>query len=408
MSIGLRAKRRMCGIVVALPLALVVRAHANDVGGNRLGAAQDYVDQLVDRVVENNDMLNLDATMLGKPSALAMPSESRFAPYRSPTRPAGGIGAGQGPGRMVQTLASSKLAPSLEDKAKRAADEAQLPSRSRRNAFWQAGAAAAAILGGAGRAEAGPKVKSEVELAALRQAGLEGDPRSESESEFTADPAQERLPGSQANVGIRPEFNNSKCPSFDELRSSRVEKDFDIKRDLPGFYYELAFHDTTQYPLCPTEARCVTSSKTVTTHNDGVPFVKDDWNLQCFNGFYPQTLQMNITKEPGNLLSYWDATEIPLLPKDLFSRVVFPNTVVDYKTGPEGWVLEFQCVDTELFGVVFIGINFYSKVLSEKNFNEMYAAGQARGIDFYWKQGLGLTRVQQNNCPPPPQLKYAN
>ena len=32
---------------------------------------------------------------------------------------------------------------------------------------------------------------------------------------------------------------------------------------------------------------------------------------------------------------------------------------------------------------------------------EMLAAGKARGIDFYWSQGLGLSRVNHTGCPKP-------
>ena len=43
-----------------------------------------------------------------------------------------------------------------------------------------------------------------------------------------------------------------------------------------------------------------------------------------------------------------------------------------------------------------------SKTNTEEAYQEMLAAGKARGIDFFWNQGLGLTRVQFEGCPTPP------
>lgn len=201
-----------------------------------------------------------------------------------------------------------------------------------------------------------------------------------------------------------PKFNNSKCPSFAELRSPHVVAEFDYNRDIPGFYYELALHDLTQYPLCPSQPKCISSNKSIAEHSDGQKYVDDAWNLYCINGYYPQTLLFNVTDEPGYLRGYVPVTKIPFLPKSIVANTVFPDTVVDFKPGPDGWVLEFQCVEA-LGRVIFTGVNFYSKANTEENYQEMLAAGKARGIDFYWNQGLGLKRVNHTGCPPPPPPK---
>ena len=198
-----------------------------------------------------------------------------------------------------------------------------------------------------------------------------------------------------------PQWNESVCPSFAELRSHNVVANFNAKRHIPGFYYELALHDVTQFPLCPSKPKCISSNKTVEYHPDGQEFVNDQWNLYCLGAYYPQVLLFNTTDEIGNLRGYVPTTLIPLLPESIVSSVVFPDTVVDFKGGDDGWVLEFQCV--EQFGkVLFIGINFYSKVVSDQNYQEMYDAGMARGLGFYWEQGLGLTKVDHDGCPAPP------
>ena len=193
-----------------------------------------------------------------------------------------------------------------------------------------------------------------------------------------------------------PQFNNSVCPIFSELQSAHVVENFTID-EIPGFYFELALHDVTQYPLCPFKPRCISSNKTLEVHTDGVHYINDTWNLFCDKDYFPQTLLFNLTGHPGYLKGYVPVTKIPFLPKSFVAKTIFPDTVVDFKAGPEGWVIEFQCV--EAFGrIAFTGINFYSRTNTEVAYQEMLAAGRARGIDFYWNQGFGLTRVNQTGC----------
>lgn len=206
------------------------------------------------------------------------------------------------------------------------------------------------------------------------------------------------IPASWAGT---PQWNNTRCPSFSELRAPHVAEMFNTSRDIPGFYYELALHDVTQYPLCPAAPRCVSSNKTLARHPDGQRFVHDAWNLYCAGKYYPQTLLFNTTREPGYLRGYVPSTKIPFLPKKVVAGLLFPDTVVDFKEGGDGWLLEFQCL--EHFGkVIFVGINFYSKADTDAAYQEMLAAGLARGLDFYWSQGRGLSRVNHTGCPTPP------
>lgn len=199
-----------------------------------------------------------------------------------------------------------------------------------------------------------------------------------------------------------PKFNMTKCPSFHELRAPHITESLS-KKDIPGFYYELALHDLTQYPLCPQQPKCITANKTLEVHPDGVEYVKDVWNLNCFGHFYPQVLLFNITADPGYLEGYVPVTKIPFLPKKIVASTVFPDTIIDFKAGPDGWLLEFQCIEF-MNRVIFTGINFYSKQQTEQAYNEMRDAGTAQGIDFFWNQGLGLRRVNFDDCPPPPPV----
>merc|ERR1712137_1292146 len=95
------------------------------------------------------------------------------------------------------------------------------------------------------------------------------------------------------------------------------------------------------------------------------------------------------------------------LPKGLLKNVLFPNIVVDRKPGPDGWTLEFQCVDF-LGHVPYIGINFYARNRSEAAYEEMYSAAQRSGIDFYFgkdlNRKLNFRRVSHSDCPDEPEM----
>eukprot|EP00930_Biecheleria_cincta_P074976 TRINITY_DN62176_c0_g1_i1.p1 TRINITY_DN62176_c0_g1~~TRINITY_DN62176_c0_g1_i1.p1 ORF type:complete len:237 (+),score=38.54 TRINITY_DN62176_c0_g1_i1:76-786(+) len=204
-------------------------------------------------------------------------------------------------------------------------------------------------------------------------------------------------------------FNNSRCPGWWELQAPHMQKDFNIN-DLEGYYYELAFHDVTQYPLCPSRSRCITSQKAIQSHSDAVKYVNDTWNLACFDHPYPQTLLFNMTETRGYLRGYVPDTAIPFLPKGVVAGTVFPDTVVDFKRGPKGWALEFQCVEAKIAGVTrvaFVGINYYAKSNTEEAFQELDAAARASGLYFFIDEGgvpgsKGLRRVNHTNCPSEP------
>eukprot|EP00931_Biecheleriopsis_adriatica_P095257 TRINITY_DN6889_c0_g1_i1.p1 TRINITY_DN6889_c0_g1~~TRINITY_DN6889_c0_g1_i1.p1 ORF type:complete len:255 (-),score=57.34 TRINITY_DN6889_c0_g1_i1:92-781(-) len=202
-------------------------------------------------------------------------------------------------------------------------------------------------------------------------------------------------------VFAAPKFNNTKCPHFWEMQTERM-KDFKVDM-VSGFYYELAFHDYTQFPLCPdAHPKCITANRSVGTHTDGVRYMDDYWNLGCFGKFYPQDLLFNVTEHPGYFEGYVPVTKIPGLPKDIVKNTVFPASIIDFEPGEDGWSLELQCVEA-LGGVKFVGINFYAKKRSVKAYNDMYRVMKETGIDHYAFQGFGLRNVSHHDCPEEPQ-----
>jgi len=91
-----------------------------------------------------------------------------------------------------------------------------------------------------------------------------------------------------------------------------------------------------------------------------------------------------------------------------FGDKIYPNTIADYEvnkeTGLYDWVIEVQCTDGKnIIGqqsVSFVGINFYSRIQnpSEESYNNMIQRAADRGLDFYYNQNFGLTKVPQDNC----------
>eukprot|EP00164_Ancoracysta_twista_P002566 GFYU01003419.1.p1 GENE.GFYU01003419.1~~GFYU01003419.1.p1 ORF type:complete len:193 (-),score=32.59 GFYU01003419.1:293-826(-) len=62
---------------------------------------------------------------------------------------------------------------------------------------------------------------------------------------------------SQFHMDMTPtaaQFNFTKCPHPSEIQNPWVRDNFDMKK-FEGNYYELAFHDYTQYPTCLTGPR---------------------------------------------------------------------------------------------------------------------------------------------------------
>jgi len=108
------------------------------------------------------------------------------------------------------------------------------------------------------------------------------------------------------------------------------------------------------------------------------------------------------------MVGYVPVTKIPFLPKSIVAGMKFPDTVVDFKSGPEGWLLELQCVEA-FGGVRFVGINFYSKLKTEAAFQEMYAAAKARGLGLWMdSKPWGLSRVDHTNCPNEPKENHGS
>ena len=180
-------------------------------------------------------------------------------------------------------------------------------------------------------------------------------------------------------------FNHTKCPAPWELQSDTVKKNFSIKK-FEGSYHELALHDYTQFPICPAP-KCMRSHKVM---NYTTNQINDTFTLNCFGSDYSFTFLFNLTNTTGFFLGRVVH----------FPDVIFPDTVVDVKEGPDGvyeWAIEFQCVE-KLDHIWFVGINWYSRQanVTDEYYESMINAARARGLGYFMDSGFKVTLVDQN------------
>ena len=122
-------------------------------------------------------------------------------------------------------------------------------------------------------------------------------------------------------------------------------KAFDVDKfvGVNNTYYELAFHDRTQYPTCPLIS-CVRSVKSwMPEIGDGKQQIKDMFTLTCAGASYTNPIFFNVTEEPGYLDGF--VKDPPWWWKIFEPGQDYPDTIVDYQvnptTGEYDWVIEF-------------------------------------------------------------------
>ena len=180
-------------------------------------------------------------------------------------------------------------------------------------------------------------------------------------------------------------FNYTKCPAPWELQSEAVKQNFSLKK-FEGFYHELALHDYTQYPVCPSP-KCIQSHKIIDYQRKQI---NDTFNLICFGTNSTIHFRFALTNITGFFLG--NVT--------LFPYITFPDTVVDVYENSEGvyeWVIEFQCLE-KFDHVTFVGINWYSRSanVSKDYYENMLSVARKRGLGVYMDDGLKVYQVDQN------------
>ena len=209
---------------------------------------------------------------------------------------------------------------------------------------------------------------------------------------------------------VNAEFNFTTCPAYWEMQAPKVKESFDINK-LPGEYYELAFHDYTQYPTCPKPS-CIRSRKHFVDIGDADhKMIKDEFSITCFgSGPYDVAYYFNSTDHNGALDGF--IKDPPFWWTALFSYTEYPDTVVDFKEAEDGgqyaWVIEIQCRESANWiqgqHVGFTGINFYSRYqnVTDAVYDEMIQAARDAGLGVYMDAGFGTYKVPQDDCKPLP------
>lgn len=199
-------------------------------------------------------------------------------------------------------------------------------------------------------------------------------------------------------------FNYTVCPSAEEIQSEKVKSNFDMEKFF-GTYYELAYHDYTQYPTCPLGPTCIRSVKRKEPIAAAPGYQVVDWfSLNCAGKGYPFPLRFNTTNTTGLLQGY--VKDPPIWWKLLEPGDVYSDVVVDYLEvdGKYEWVIEFQCKYNKRGSAIsFIGINFYSRSrnVSKDYMDNFLQAARDRGLGMYMDKGFGTKTVDQG-----PDCKY--
>jgi len=202
---------------------------------------------------------------------------------------------------------------------------------------------------------------------------------------------------------VNAEFNFTMCPAWWEVQNWKVQSTFNMSK-MVGTFYELALHDYTQYPTCPS-LDCIRSQKVFTNVGDGKFQLKDTFTLTCFGQEYVNSYYFNRTKNNGAFIGF--LKNAPAWWHILFA-MEYPDTIIDFKESKDGgqydWVIEFQCrEEATIVGgekVSFTGFNFYSRIQQPGDdvYNEMIQAARDAQLSVYMDHAWGLKKVDQSNC----------
>ena len=179
-----------------------------------------------------------------------------------------------------------------------------------------------------------------------------------------------------------------RCPNPSDIQDPWVAANFSMDAFL-GQYYEIAYHDYTQPQFCG----CQTAYKSMSSESNAP--LHDNFTIQCNGHTYPNDLIFSLTDKKAVFNGSW-----AVLP-----GVVFPDTVVDVGHHVDSitneivydWALEFQCVEV-LGNIVFVGVNYYSRSDSQRDFAAMNASAYNHGIWPYIEAGFGLKIVDRSKC----------
>ncbi|KAG5186675.1 hypothetical protein JKP88DRAFT_207382 [Tribonema minus] len=204
------------------------------------------------------------------------------------------------------------------------------------------------------------------------------------------------------------------CPKYDEVKGPSVAA-FDMDKYM-GVWYELAYHDWTQYSICGCTRFNMTRRATT---------IEDMFTTQCPRSIgqtYAVNMSMAINPAtPGQFLEKAFYTDWPNMVLDVWAEGDAPAPALGAGGGGGGGgaggaqqqgggkprrhygkAIQMQCV--EVMGRrAFVGINFLSRtpVTSDAELAEMWERAERLGIARYGGNRAEMERVDHTNCKYP-------
>lgn len=201
---------------------------------------------------------------------------------------------------------------------------------------------------------------------------------------------------------------NLRCPRYEEVKSSTMPR-FDIEKYV-GVWYELAFHDITQFNGCGC------TQFNMTLHGS---IVEDMFTVTCpwpwrdgvegpwLPGYSKITGQRQLNQWSCNMTMYVNQMQPGVMRETGFSQE-FDNMVLEIWRDPEiqaqtGFeftrAIQFQCLGGGNDGeVTFTGINFLSRVpiVAPTMLQEMFVRARALGLEPYGSNDMHV--VEHEGC----------
>lgn len=198
-----------------------------------------------------------------------------------------------------------------------------------------------------------------------------------------------------------------RCPQYEDIRSSYMPV-FEVDKYV-GVWYELAFHDITQFNGCGCTQFNMTRNDLIIEDMFTVtcPW---PWRNEVEGPWLPGYNKVNGNRQGNqwtcNMTMYISPQQPGVMKETGFSQE-FDNMVLEVWRDPEmqketGYEytrsLQFQCLADETGDITFTGINFLSRkpIISEPMLQEMFVRARALGLEPYGSNDMHI--VEHRGC----------
>lgn len=199
------------------------------------------------------------------------------------------------------------------------------------------------------------------------------------------------------------------CPAYEEIKSPAL-RPFEVDKYV-GIWYELAFHDITQFNGCGCTRFNMTRHGTV---------IEDMFTVTCpwpwregvdgpwLPGFGSNGAR-RLNQWTCNMTMFYQPARPGVMRETGFGQA-FDNMVLEIWSDPEimaetGYeytrAIQFQCLGSSGTGITFIGINFLSRtpIVKPAMLQEMFVRARALGLEPYGSNDMHI--VEHEGCKYP-------